>query len=465
MENKNSQKEIEKINLKINKQENLLLKKFSKITKIDHSLNRKMVSFQGNKNLPFYGLYKFKEAFSVGLIEHLVSRYNLESPVIDCFGGSGTTLFSCSDLGMNADGIELLPIGKICFEGGCEIRKMSNKTINSLLQWKSSRMWKNHSQLKINTLRISNGAYPKETEIDIGKFINAIKNENKELKKILWFVLISILESISYTRKDGQFLRWDNRSNRDLKGFFNKGEIDSFETAVSKKIDRIINDFNLTKSNNTKKTLSKKLNLHEGSCLNVMPRMDDGKYSTVITSPPYCNRYDYTRTYALELALLDTNEENLSKMRQSLITSTVENKIKPLCDFKKEFSIPINITKNNHLLIEILNHLEQMKNDKKLNNNSIPRMINGYFTEMSCVIFECWRLLKSGGKMIMVNDNVRFGGINISVDLILSQIAEEIGFKIVEILVLPEKKGNSSQQMGKFGKNELRKCLYYWEKP
>lgn len=27
-------------------------------------------------------------------------------------------------------------------------------------------------------------------------------------------------------------------------------------------------------------------------------------YNAVITSPPYCNRYDYAGTYAIELALL-----------------------------------------------------------------------------------------------------------------------------------------------------------------
>ena len=32
------------------------------------------------------------------------------------------------------------------------------------------------------------------------------------LKALLKFVLLSILEDISYTSKDGQFLRWDSRS-------------------------------------------------------------------------------------------------------------------------------------------------------------------------------------------------------------------------------------------------------------
>jgi len=64
----------------------------------------------------------------------------------------------------------------------------------------------------------------------------------------------------------------------------------------------------------------------------------------------------------------------------------------------------------------------------------------------------------------MVNDNVRYAGASISVDMILSAIAEELGFCVENILVLPNGKGNSSQQMGEHGREELRKCVYIWRK-
>ena len=67
------------------------------------------------------------------------------------------------------------------------------------------------------------------------------------------------------------------------------------------------------------------------------------------------------------------------------------------------------------------------------------------------------------GFLFMANDNVRYAGVSISVDLILSEIAENTGFKIKKILVLPQEKGNSSQQMGIHGRNSLRKSIYIWE--
>jgi hypothetical protein len=91
-------------------------------------------------------------------------------------------------------------------------------------------------------------------------------------------------------------------------------------------------------------------------------------------------------------------------------------------------------------------------------------MVRGYFYEMACIISECARVLKSGAPLFMVNDNVRYAGASVSVDTILSDFVEHLGFKVEKILVLPNGKGNSSQQMGEHGREALRKCVYVWRK-
>ena len=80
------------------------------------------------------------------------------------------------------------------------------------------------------------------------------------------------------------------------------------------------------------------------------------------------------------------------------------------------------------------------------------------------MIFELYRVLKQDGIIYMVNDNVRYAGEAIPVDLILSDFAESAGFNIHQIWILGNGKGNSSQQMGNHGREELRKCLYVWRK-
>ena len=147
-----------------------------------------------------------------------------------------------------------------------------------------------------------------------------------------------------------------------------------------------------------------------------------------------------------------------------MLSCTVENKCKDLLLINKNWEKALNICEKNTLLQEILHYLDHQKSIKMLNNNGIPRMVRGYFCEMACVIQECYRVLKKNGFLFMVNDNVRYAGASISVDLILSSFAENIGFKVKNIWILPHKKGNSSQQMGIHGCDSLRKSIYVWEK-
>ena len=441
-----------------------LRQKFSGVMSVEPFLNRKLVSFQSNKTRPFYRLYRYKEAFSADLVEHLLTRYGVASPVLDCFAGAGTALFACSERGIGAEGIEILPCGSAIIEGRLALREASAAEREELAAWMNPRMWRGGASRKINALRISADAYPPETEKEIGKFAAAAEKAAGRVSKILLFALLSVLEDVSYTRKDGQFLRWDNRSGRKLKNVFNKGHVPSFAQAIAKKIQDMLDDLSDSSLIVSRPGKPSPIALRGGSCLDIMPSIADGAFGAVITSPPYCNRYDYTRTYALELALLGVGEAELSALRQAMLSCTVENREKNLDGFGGRWRHASRIADEHPLIEAIVGRLREMHRLGSLNNGGIPRMVAGYFREMACVIAECARALKPGGKMIMVNDNVRYGGIDISVDLILADIAERLGFRVVDILVLPQEKGNSSQQMGAFGRSKLRKCVYCWEK-
>lgn len=159
------------------------------------------------------------------------------------------------------------------------------------------------------------------------------------------------------------------------------------------------------------------------------------------------------------------SEQELIQLRQEMLSCTVENRPKDLLAINSDWKTALSIADSQSLLQVILKYLERQKSQGVLNNNGIPRMVRGYFYEMACVINECFRVLKSGAFLFMINDNVRYAGASISVDLILSDLAEKLGFVVENILVLPNDKGNSSQQMGSHGRESLRKCVYVWRKP
>ena len=344
-------------------------------------MTRKLVSFQANKARTYYRWYKYKEAFSADLVEYLFRKYKVvKGKILDPFAGAGTALFVCSSLGYYAEGIELLPIGQKIIKANVLVRGVNKQSIVAGLEnWLLQKPWNAEGEIKnFEVLRITDGAYPQKTHHKIGRYLNELEDEPTETREILLFALLCVLESISYTRKDGQYLRWDYRSGRkNGKNPFDKGKILSFDEAIVEKLNEIKDDMSLGESEgNLFSSIQEDIqvgdvDLLEGSCLEVLPKLKSRAYSGIITSPPYCNRYDYTRTYALEHALLGVNEIGLADLRQAMLSCTVENKAKALIDLNPEWQTAISICDDLSLLQGILNYLDYKKDKKELNNSGI----------------------------------------------------------------------------------------------
>ena len=202
-----------------------------------------------------------------------------------------------------------------------------------------------------------------------------------------------------------------------------------------------------------------------GSSLDYLGQFPSRSFDMVITSPPYANRYDYTRTYALELGWLGYDQEGFKTLRQNMLSATVENKSKRqwLLDEYPDPGIvrsAVSMYERQGAVHEVIGILNESVD--QLSNRHIVRMLEGYFLEMALVVTELSRIVKPGGTVAMVNDNVQYHGEELPVDLILSDFAEESGFTCEHIWTLPRGKGNPSQQMRRFGRREQRKCVYWW---
>ena len=306
-----------------------------------------------------------------------------------------------------------------------------------------------------------------------------------EAKNLLTLCIINSLERCSYTAKSGQYLGWDCRSKKVQeanKARASKGQkllpskyvraeiLDSKETILDE-LTHVLADIELIQKNAID-TVQSEIHFVPGSALYELPLAEENKLKGVITSPPYCNRYDYTRTYALELAYLGLDEIGVKKMRQELLSCTVESKSK-IEDLKvfyssigqsERFDCIYTTIKENKAFSEVLAALAKRKDNGDLNNNGVIRMTEGYFTELAFIYAELYRVCKSGAAVAFVNDNVRYGGEVIPVDFLSSAFAEQFGFKIKTIYTLKQQKGNSSQQMAKFGRVALRKGITVWTK-
>ena len=407
---------------------------------------------------------RYKEGFSAGLVRGLLERTGARR-VLDPFSGIGTTALTASSMGMESVGIDVMPVGN---KAARAVIAVANDVAEAALRRAAGRLLEYVSSGEKSRpfahVRITEGAFPRGTEEEIGRarsFIAGISDP--AVRDVLDFACMSVLEEVSYTRKDGQFLRWDRRSGRDVADRLRKPRIPSLGSALSARLAAISADAGVLRE----RYAGPRPSIRTGSSLLELGRMRGGSFDAVVTSPPYANRYDYTRTYALELAYMGYGEEEIRALRQDMLTATVENrpKVGAIAEAYGRSGIPSRAAEMASGCGRLQEVLARLRGDiTSLNNPHIVRLVENYFAEMALVVAELGRLVRPGGSVFMVNDNVRYHGTDVPVDLILSEFAERAGFRCESIRALKRGKGNSSQQMGRFGRREMRKCVYHWEK-
>ena len=473
----------------LQKERLFLENRYWSITEVTDNFNRQSVSYQLSKRDCIHGWLKYKEGFSAILVKQLLADFNVQKGdlVIDPFMGSGTTALVSTLAGINSIGYDILPMSQISITAKSNIYKYNIKELKSFLTDFERQDVPNSYNGKSPSLSITEGAYPPETDRQIAYYTEWFENSDisKEAKILLKLCCLNTLERISYCTKDGQYLRWDIRSpkmveanaDRAAKGKrpivveLNKGDLPDFKTAMTEELGKVIADIEEIQAKNGASGMAKTTFI-EGSSLFEMAKLPDNIINACISSPPYCNRYDYTRTYALELAYLGVDKARFKQLRQDLLSCTVENKPKieairthylnlnRLADFERILSI----ARDNKVLQEINAALQQRSKWGEINNNGVLKMVDGYFTELTFLFAELYRTCKKDAKVAFVNDNVRYAGEVIPVDYLTTMLAEQIGFKPVKVYTLRQQKGNSSQQMKKYGRIALRKSITIWEK-
>ncbi len=389
-----------------------------------------------NKTIPVYNWFRYKEGFSRQLVAELVKQFGLEKGdlVLDPFAGCGTTLLTCKELGLRSIGFDVLSISVFV----ASVKLTDWLDLDTLLAAtdKLLSIPFRPPRTSLPDVRIIHLAFRKETQAQLLFYREEIEKFEPLVRDFLMLGLLSILESVSSTSKDGQFLRLVKRNIRPVKD------------TLRSMLKLMINDLSLRQQVLFKGGKAK-ATVFEGDARNqCLPRQLLGKVSAVITSPPYLNRYDYSRTYALELCLLSVkSHQEMVRVRHSLLRSHIESREQS----ERALTMPA--------LDEILAGLAR----QKLNNERMPIMVQGYFEDMNLVIRNMAGCLKPGGRVALVVANAQFAGESVPTDLMLSELAEGHGFQ-TEAIWVTRYKGNSSQQMARYGRRPVRESIAFWRK-
>ena len=385
---------------------------------------------------PIYNWYSFKHSYSKTLVENLVKEFDLKKGawVMDPFCGGGTTLLACKELGINSKGFDILP-----FSVFLSNVKTRGYNVTKLLEEK-----KRFNRFKNISMQI-----PSLTNIPIAKkaFSINVRNELIQIKQRIEEIkdstvrdfynlgMLSILESVSNTTKSGGFLRIKK----------NRVKAEKVKEVFKNRINSMISDVQ-----HFNKAIQWKGIDVSASCGDARAINTEKIYDAIITSPPYPNRHDYTRIYSLEM-LFDfvKSNDDLKRIRYNTLRSHVEAR-------KKYESTA-------YVKPPVLNKLIGKVKKNGTNNSMVIGMLEGYFEDMYLAIYEMLKRLKDKGKIAMVVSNVRFAGVNIPVDSILSEVGEQVGLKPKAIWVA-RYRGNSSQQMKEYKRKPSRESIVIWEK-
>lgn len=401
--------------------------------------------FGKNKNVLVHRWYPFVEGYSKEFIEDILQELPFTPQcALEPFCGSGTTPVELQNHSIKCYSFEVSPfmhlLAKVKLERTYDeatLIRFRNKVADSLarpmpdirkkelvpfgdtlVRKDGMKKWNFHDSSLDGILDIR---YAIRTEVDDDRY-----------SKLFTIALSSIILQASNLFRNGKCLSykkgWETR-------IISRDEI---HRLFLNQLDTVIYEDVKTLSSQRARVCNADLCCF-GDVRKSIENVEDDSLDLIITSPPYLNSRDYTDIYMLELKVLQlvNSHEDLQKLRKSTLRSHVQVKYGDMR--------PID----NLRLCECLSDMR--KSDQKSWNSDIPNMICGYFEDMQQLFTAFSKKMRKGGVIYFNVANSAYFGVEVPVDLIISDIAENCGLKVREIRKARDIK-TSPQQSKALGK-------------
>ena len=238
-----------------------------------------LVTFVPNKYVPIHNWFYFKEGFSKKLVDWLVEEYSLASPVLDPFCGSGTTILAAKQRGMESMGIDVSPLA--VFVSMAKTRHYDTDELEQFMgeiKAKKGKIEKHLIDARVRKLFFSETL---DQILELKSVIEEIKSENARMFFLL--ALIDTAGRVANVVKIGGSLRKQKKGRLPARKLF------------FGKCKKMIFDLEL---NPMPKVEPKVI---EGDARHYA--LEEESIGSVITSPPYLNKIEYTTVYKLELGM------------------------------------------------------------------------------------------------------------------------------------------------------------------
>ncbi len=384
------------------------------------------------KDQPVHNWFYFPHSFSPQLVEILLREWQLPegATVLDPFVGAGTTLYAARQQRYNALGTDISPLS--VFISNTKVGTYYTQQIQETKQAVIDTVNDGEEVILERTERLQR-AFTDAEFTTLTRVRQAVLAQPEAVRDLLLLALLRVQQDVSRAVPDGGWFRWIERECQE-------GKILSGFTHF---VESMLAD--VTQASKLNVTLCE-ARQHDArqlqDLLTIYPQLTNG-CQAIITSPPYPNRHDYSRIFQIELLTLGLDEAEIFALRHESLRSNVEAR-PPEGDLPK-FEVPKR-------LVDTLNLLPDDADRR------IEPMLFGYFEDMNAVLHSAYQILTPGGYIGLVVGNVRHCGVMVPVDEILVAMGESLGYRPLTSWVA-RLRGNSAQQMGKYGREPARESI------
>lgn len=403
------------------------------------------------EDLSVHDWYRFILSFPPHLVRTYLKKFDINSSqrILDPFCGTGTTLVECKKLGISSIGLEANPVVHFA------TKTKTNWDINtkSLISH-STEIVANFRERINNYGDLLKQLSPEKEKLLIKNSISPIPLH----KSLLLLEVIEELFNINFN--DHQLLAFAKQLVFSFSNLRFGPEIGVSRTKIvdvrvielwSEQIKKIATDINNFSFN---KHIPSSVYLVDSRSLG--DKIDDNSIDAVITSPPYPNEKDYSRTTRLESVLLGfiNTKADLQKFKKTLIRSNTRNIYKDDNDYEwiseyKNILTLANTIENKRIELGKTSGFERMYHKVVLN----------YFGGMARHLDNLKRVLKPGAKLAyVVGDQASYFRTPIRTGTLIAEIAQNLGYKLIQIDLFRTRKSTIT-------KNELREevVLLKWD--
>ena len=379
---------------------------------------------------PVHRWFLFPHSFSSDLVRALIGEWGLteRDVVLDPFVGSGTTLVAAKESGVAAAGFDLSPLAVLA--STVKTRGLEREHMEAAWGEMEKRLPSGHQSLARSYSDLVRRALPKGRLQALDAIASEIEGSgcSSEEREFFQLALLAIIPQFSHAVASGGWLRWSNEG----------ASAEQVPGAFKEQVELMLSDLDDAgaKRNQWVSSLADARSLPS----------DDEVYSGVITSPPYPNRHDYTRVFGVELLFAFYDWEANRRLRYQTFESHPE--AKPERQDSSQYEPPKD--------------LEAVT--QELSDPRIRRMLEGYFLDMYLCLSEVLRVCRAGAKAAFVVGNAQYEGHAVLVDQWTAEVGEQAGLRCEEIRAI-RWRGNSAQQMGRFGRRAARESIVIFSKP